>query len=253
MLQQLPRQLRRHARALPPTARANATVQIESLTRARTALVDQIVALLADQQLGFRADPEVCTSLCRMLGQLQDQRAVPALLDLLADAQIDYTARVEAARALGYIGSTRATRRLIAMMEDTRQEDWLRGEAVGALGWLRDPRSDRALIAQAIDPEGTPWVRARAIEMLSQRNQAEADPDVLATIRTALRDPTPEVQRAAIFALANVGESADLTALKQIVAADQTEPTTPWSLRHDAEDAIRFITQRAAAARAEAE
>ncbi len=153
--------------------------------------------------------------------------AVPALLELLADAS-HATSRVWAARILGRIGDPRAVDDLISRLND--RDDRLRMTAAEALGALGDARALQPIVRATLrDP--APQVRAhaagavariegeRAVDVLVA---ALADPDYATRLRAleafetmriedtspleaALRDPNAEVRRRAALALERVG------------------------------------------------
>ena len=149
-------------------------------------------------------DEQARHSLAHVLGKLRSPEAVPTLGGLLADASEMVAAK--AAFSLGQIGGASAVDALSAALEDPRPA--VREEVTASLGRL--PEAEPALVNLATHRVAT--VRAHALEALGLLGLATP------TVLSALGDPDPEVQFAAVFALANA-TGPDVTAALQAATA----------------------------------
>jgi HEAT repeat protein len=130
------------------------------------------------------------------LGKYGDASAVPALIAALHD-EVD-SVRGHAASALGEIGDVRAMAPLLEMLRDP--DIWLKWAAAEALGNLRDPAAVLPLLEE--------WLDARDEALLLVITEAFKRMGVVAvpTLQIAQNDPRGDVQQAATYMLAQIGE-----------------------------------------------
>lgn len=88
--------------------------------------------------------PQVRAASIYALGEVRDERAVPALIARLGDE--DKAVRRISARALGKIGDAAAVEPLIGKLDDQRESLPVRCVAANALGMLTDLRAAHALL-----------------------------------------------------------------------------------------------------------
>jgi HEAT repeat protein len=127
----------------------------------------------------------------RVLGQIGDRQAIPALIQALQDEDRDV--RQAAAEALGQIGDPQAIPALIQALQDEDRD--VRQAAAEALGQIGDPQAIPALIQALQDKEG--WVRRAAAQALGEIGDRQAIPDLI----QALQDEDSDVRQAAAWAL----------------------------------------------------
>jgi HEAT repeat protein len=126
------------------------------------------------------------------LGRLQDQRAGPALLAVLADG--DPLVRMQSAAALGHLKPAGALGGLVAVVDDP--DPRVRELAVRALGALCDPAAGPALRRATQDPEV--GVRGRAAIALGLLAYEAARPELLKLAEEDEAAPVRERARAAL-------------------------------------------------------
>src|SRR5262249_38809692 len=73
------------------------------------------------------------------LGELNDIRAVNALVDVLKDEWVNV--RIYAVQSLGKLGDKKAVPALIKTLQNAEENDLVRAGAAAALGMIRDPRA----------------------------------------------------------------------------------------------------------------
>ena len=175
------------------------------------------------------------------LGHLQKKRVAPALIRLFRNPAEDPAVRVAVAHAFAVLGSRRPLRSLVVAMH-TDPHPLVREAAAYGLAFLGDQRVFDPLVRVLTIPGEVPAVRAQAAEGLAYLGDARAVPPLLA----ALEDPAPEVRFWAAFALGHVGDAGVLPALDRLAAEDDTEVAGWWSVRKEAEDAAEHIRRRIA-------
>lgn len=107
--------------------------------------------------------PEAAITAVRVLGEIRDPRATPALLDLLRRSE-DLDLRARAASALGNIGGPEAARALVEALTDPAWQ--VRAQAATGLGALGDTQTVAAL-ERTIHDESW-WVRRNCAEALGR-------------------------------------------------------------------------------------
>jgi HEAT repeat protein len=211
------------------------------------AAVNALAETLADADAGVRQ------AAARALGHLKDRRATPALVQALDDP--DRTVRFYAAYALGEVRDPRAGDALVAALADPA---WtVRDQAAWALRALADPplagRVAEALRAGKADADHALWLlrhlggrgavghlaslleaedaglRLRAVRAMAEtKAPAAVDP-----LLRALDDSAASVRRAAVEALADLGDDRAREALARLA----TRVPDP-ALRDAAEKAV---------------
>lgn len=156
-------------------------------------------------------------SLLRSLRHASDARLVPALIVALSDS--DAEIQVEAARALGRISDPRTHAPLRALYDRT-VVDTQRAMLAGALGCAGD--SVGVSYARAALSSEDPNVLVAALEALELVGAGSDTPRLL----ELLSSPHPLVLRHAVRALARVGDSRALSALRAL--RDQTSVSAVW-------------------------
>ena len=163
-------------------------------TQGRDAAVPGLISVLKDESAAVRL------ASVEALSQLQDPRAIDALIDVMK-SDGDARVREAAASALGSIDSPRAVPGLIAALGSERVGA-VRAKIAWALGEIDDPRAVDALSA-ALKDQVTD-VRRQAVWALGELESAEAVPALI----PILRDPDVEMRKQAAWALGEI-ENAD--------------------------------------------
>jgi HEAT repeat protein/Zn-dependent protease with chaperone function len=187
----------------PPKVEAPSAAQAPSpATQSRDAAVPGLISVLKDESAAVRL------ASVQALEQLQDPRAIDALIDVMkgdADARV----REAAASALGSIDSQRAVPGLIAALGSERVTA-VRAKIVWALGEIEDPRAVDALSAALKDQAAE--VRQQAVWALGEIGSAEAVPALI----PMLRDSDAELRKQVAQAL---GEIENVDAVPALSAA----------------------------------
>ena len=159
----------------------------------------------------LREDPvdEVRAAAAWALGEIEDPAAVPQLIETLRNDVCEVT-RKNAAWALGQIEDARAVEALGAALQDSDQE--VRHTAMWALGEIESPAAVPSLIA-ALD-SNDPEVRHTAAWALGQIE----DPRAVDGLVRALRSNDPETRQTAAWALGEIESPAATAALLPLVA-----------------------------------
>ncbi len=150
------------------------------------------------------ADPSVRRVSASALGESGSAEAVVGLLGRLDDPSPEV--REAVVRALAALGDARAVVPLISKIEDAVPS--IRREVARALGTLADLRAASALVLALRDVE--PEVRAAALEALGELS---ATGSVSSIISVLSEDGAPSVRRAAVAALARIGDRDGIQAL----------------------------------------
>lgn len=173
---------------LPPAVAA-------MLTRLGTPALEALVEHLRDDE-----EDDVVRRWCaQILGDMQDRRALPALLVTLND--VDAEVRARSAHALGAIGDERAADRLIERLL-VDPVPFVRVAVARALGNVSTERAMQRLVEALADPEW--WVRLRAIEALESIGAPARD-----LLVASLSDPDPQIRRETARALEGIGVMAE--------------------------------------------
>ena len=160
---------------------------VELLVDAGDAAVDALASI--------RTDPEARAAAVFALYRIGTPKAAQAVRAALNDA--DFRVRMAAARCVGMAGDHAAIDRLMRMA--TKDHPAARRQAAAALGQIGDARAAAALIAAAADAEDR-FVEHSIIYSLITLGQTEP-------LRSALRQPRPKVQKAALIALDQIDGS----------------------------------------------
>lgn len=168
--------------------------------------VSEMIEALTDKEMILRLDA------AQALGEIGDERAVPALTKALSDEAI--SVRKEAAFALGEIGepAKEAVPALIKALSDDFKE--VRGNAAFALGKMSKNAAAAVLplIQKLGDRDG--FVRVNASLALYRIDKSQID-IVIPALVEALGDEDKEVSRNAVKALQQIGIPEAKKALKE--------------------------------------
>ena len=184
--------------------------------------LDHFVPLLKDEQAGVRILAAQC------LGELDAQRAVPALIKALEDPLPGV--RREVLRSLGQLGSHEATASIMQCLDDPDKE--VQARAAHALAELGvESVVDRLIQGLA---ETNSWTRCAYIESLGKLGSVKGVPAVVAQ----LCDSEPRVRRAAVIALMRIGAPETRGALAKACQDDD------WEVRVYAAEALKRMRDR---------
>lgn len=200
---------------------------VDALSRARGGTL--LEALRAVVELARTGDARV-RALQHAAASLDPE--VEARLLAMLDGESDGDARVVALLALGALGTRRAPVRAAQALD----EEELEGAAEEALDWL----GSTAVLPLLEHGAGSePQQRAAALEIAVRLSDGSNGDRVRAEALAALSHPAPEMVRAALGALAVVGDGSTLSD----VAATLARVTSP-SLRRAAESALAVLAAR---------
>ncbi len=196
-----------------PEVRRRAAWTLGELENARA--VDALVKALRDEVPGVRS------AAAWALGEIKDTRAVPPLISSLAES--DAVVREMAVRALGEIGDPKAVDPLGRMLADPAPD--VRAAAAWALGEIQTGPA----IARAVEvlSDSSARVRVTAVDVLSRVDDARQRagrrevkalrPDVVQGLVTALSDTSPVVRQHAAGALGRLEKSAAVDRLSRLL------------------------------------
>ena len=145
---------------------------------------------------------------------LGDKRAVPALIEATRDETIDY----QAAISLGQIGDQKAVPALRNMLERCSNKPFPCLFAAYGLAMLSDNKGLKVVIETLNNHQERWTIRRHAIDALGKLGANEAVPYLIA----ALKDEHPNIRVSATRALGAIGDLSALPALKQALG-DKTE------------------------------
>jgi HEAT repeat protein len=117
-------------------------------------------ALLA---MAGRHETQIVLTAVRIMGEIRDARALPALVSLLVTSR-SVDVRAQAACALGKVGGQEAVDALLPALSDPAWE--VRAQAAKAAGRIGDPAAVPAL--ERALPDASWWVRVNCAEALGQ-------------------------------------------------------------------------------------
>lgn len=162
----------------------------------------EMTAALSDTLRDIYADVRAQSAWA--LGEIEDDRAVGALVNALGDAEV--RVRKQAAWALGEIESPAAVKGLVAALKDTAIE--VRRQAAWALGEIEDASAISGLVAALADADAD--VRKQAAWALGEIE------DVLAVkaLIGALQDNDWQVRKTAAWALGEIEDASAIPALE---------------------------------------
>ncbi|MHC4476351.1 MAG: HEAT repeat domain-containing protein, partial [Planctomycetota bacterium] len=150
--------------------------------------------------------------ICEVLGDIGDQRALDALLGMMADRDVNVS--LKAGAAIRKIDHPDTVDRLIEGLRD--QNEYLRQSSAQCLGHIQDPRALDPLIEALKDLDQN--VRKNAAEALAQINK----PAVIEPLLEASKDESWYVRRWVAWALAKVDDSRIMERLIEILG-DENE------------------------------
>ncbi|MDP6443508.1 MAG: HEAT repeat domain-containing protein [Pirellulaceae bacterium] len=166
-----------------------------------------------------------------LLGQLGDNRAVPALIEATKDETINYRAAI----SLGEIGDKRAIPALRAMATAVPDQQLWAGYGLAALG--EQQGFDLLSTAALTDPKWTD--RRHAVEALGGVGDRRAVPTVVKVLQT---DKHENVRVSAARALGEIGDPAALPALRAALNDKVvTKVNAPTTVAKEARSAIAAI------------
>ena len=196
----------------------NANVNVNANASGNPAAVMPLVNALRDTDAGVR------NSAVHALGELEDPRAVDALIAALA-GDTDAKVRETAAWALGQIEDHKAVPGLLGALQRD-QSPAVRKQAAWALGQIEDGASVAGLGAALRDD--SPEVRRMAMWALGQID----DPRAVPFLMPALTNADAEVRKQAAWALGQI-ESKDATTPLSAALRDsdaRVRETAAWAL-----------------------
>jgi len=152
-----------------------------------------------------RQEEQVRSLLCSILGEIGNKKAENVLVQAIKD---NYGhVRSSAAKALGKINLEKAIPEIVSLLQD--EFDDVRYAAVDALCYLA-PDSDKILAAiLPLLSKDDPYIREKAIIVLGKisrgihRNKRSKG---IEKVRLAIKDSSPIVRKAAVYALEGIGE-----------------------------------------------
>jgi HEAT repeat protein len=201
------------ASAVPALLRAlekSKDVTRARVTQALIAVGDSAVTLAAEELVG--GNPDKAKRAARLLGEMQNPRGVPFLIDALAGRDVGIAR--EAAQALAKIGGDAAVHALVAGLERAPE---IAEACAGSLGGLRHPIASR-MLGELVDPNSRrpENLRRAAIRSLARLGTPEA----LVRLKRVLdHNPTfgkakvRALRIAAAQAIAQIGGAAAFQAL----------------------------------------
>jgi len=186
--------------------------------------VDQLISGLLNQEGKSREMEEIRINSAWALGQIGDHKAVPALLEFIANrsqylspwegefALILRTSALESViKALGKLEDRSAVEPLIDLLKDKNLKSELCIAACQTLGTLKDQSALPILTELAVD--GVEDVRGAAVEAIGDIG----DPWCIDSIYDALEDPSAFVRKEAVIALGKLGTGDDVDVLIDIL------------------------------------
>ncbi len=173
------------ARALRDPSRWSLSLIAENLMTIGPGVVSPLLELLDDD------DHNVRVAVVRVLGEIRDPRATPALVGILLKDE-NLNLRAQAALALGKLSGEAAESALLVAIRDEHWE--VRSQAAKALGRLGNPSLAPAIAAAM--PDSSWWVRLNSAESLARLG--EQGRDQLAQL-TGHADPYVREQAAAML------------------------------------------------------
>jgi HEAT repeat protein len=185
----------------------------------------------------------------RAIGETREHRAIPVLEELLGDPATPIRAGAEAAlktvtlamhsrrcavRALGHIGAEQAVPTLIDLLQ-REESEVVRSSVPKALNRL-NAREALPTLLQSIRCDVSPTVRAESAKAAIRLEPEEME--VADCLLEALSDPDRGVRSQAIKGLGRFG------CVRALDKLNKMKQDLSWSIRRDAENAIRTIEAR---------
>lgn len=160
------------------------------------------------------------------LGALRDERAVDALVCILAEE--DEILCHYASVALGMIGGEKAINMLLEIMSGLRQGNII--YAISALEGIGDKKAVPALIEAIFSrDEDIKESAAKALQQIPDRRAYKP-------LLFLLQDPSYKIRTIAAYALVNIGETEEVIPFLKSLLKDDTQ-----SVRHHADKLIQWI------------
>ncbi len=183
--------------------------------------VPGLLDLVKDKNL----DPYVRTKAIELLGEIGSQSAVGPLIGLLNEPQS--TVRAEAARTLGRLKGVEAVPELIKLLQD--RHDAVRGEAIQALGLIGDNRALIPLINASNDEVFIN--RAKVMWALGELRDSRSQSVLIA----GTKDSFAVVRANAALSLGRIGDSTSFYYLEPLLFDED------FSVREKAIQALGLI------------
>lgn len=160
------------------------------------------------------------TTAIRVLGRLQDERAIIPLMSILNNKSENYRVRLTAAESLGRLGDHHAVTPLLDIVVDEREKSaYLKESAVKALGMLGDLRAMEAIIDEMEAKKGFlnkfKFLKEQLFEAVGRIGQPSAK--ITETLKAALQDDAPTIRMAAVEALGSLGDEDSMAVLTPMV------------------------------------
>lgn len=171
---------------------------VKALVLINSSVLESLINRLGDPDFPRKAA-------CRVLGQLDDPRAVRPLLTILDDQDSDV--RVAACEALGQLGDERAVGPLVRMMGSGSS-----GARMAAGASLERMNKGRLARAVAWTIDGLSKGAEELGRLISEGEESARD-----TLYQALQDKSPQIRRAACIALGKAGEVQPIEPISQLL------------------------------------
>ncbi|MGD9580004.1 MAG: HEAT repeat domain-containing protein [Vampirovibrionia bacterium] len=148
----------------------------------------------------------------KVLGRLQDEKAVIPLMYMLNDKNENYKIRLNAAEALGRIGDTYAVNPLINLVVDEKENSvYVKESAAKALGMLGDVRAVKPLVEILSSKKGLfskfSFLKEQVIEALGRLGPS-GDKETIKALKDSLIDEAPSVRLSAVETLVSIGDDS---------------------------------------------
>jgi HEAT repeat protein len=224
--------LRDIAAKSPSATRKKVKLDVESILNSGIDSLESLLTALENRQTSI----SIQLTVCWILGQLNDKRALGVLLKAL-ESQDSYLSW-EAAKSIATLGGNEAVQHLIQILSEGK-DPHNRAASAYVLGILGDKQALDSLI-YALSNSDIPEVRSHAAEALGHM----ADSRAIHTLILSLKDNSAEVRFWSTFALGEIGNSVAIPELKKLAATDKACLPDLGLVSKEAENAIERIQKR---------